>query len=346
MYYMSIFLVLSYIVSTFSAFFAVAALFFTLTIQMVDVYYAPESYRYSSLRKMRKGSQWRSSRSDAFWIDAARRYKKIRVLPIKNKGCRWQEYAYFAASNKLPVDGVYLARHVFSEKSSLNAYHAVYDGYFARDSLYFLDSATFNVAFQSGHHADDLFTVVDGYNVVAPGWKRSADGKGTGDMIESSESLVDKVTRWKSQFSHLPVIGQRLSFCLGGGSDYMLGELVKKHWGVMATGHVLGLFIPIESSDVQHIQFDILSRRYSLCPQFVQVYINGIESKVIELSYSGKLSVDVIVPHAAKSSRDNGLFVEFRLSRTNESFSSALCSFFAGYSPQKLSLGLEAMTLY
>jgi hypothetical protein len=48
--------------------------------------------------------------SDPFWLEAARRYAFVRVVPTGMQAPNWEEVAVYAATLGLQTDAVYLAR--------------------------------------------------------------------------------------------------------------------------------------------------------------------------------------------------------------------------------------------
>jgi hypothetical protein len=107
----------------------------------------------------------------AFWDDAGRRYKLLRVLPLSKRG-DWEQLAFYANSHRMGMDGVQLARIDMNRFLALyNAQQeALLDDTLDPQTLYVLDDRDVAVA-QAGilpQHAA-LFRL-DGKNVLAPGW--------------------------------------------------------------------------------------------------------------------------------------------------------------------------------
>ncbi|MBD0273108.1 MAG: hypothetical protein ICV73_14425, partial [Acetobacteraceae bacterium] len=78
--------------------------------------------------------------SDPFWAEAARHYRRVRVVPNGNQAPNWEEVAVYAATLGLETDGVYLARIDPARVAALNAEMAarLAEGRYEPDTLYTL----------------------------------------------------------------------------------------------------------------------------------------------------------------------------------------------------------------
>jgi hypothetical protein len=124
-------------------------------------------------------SQWVTGLNDPFWEEAASHYLYLRALPLSVDKARfmypdtWQMLPYFAATHHMPTDMAYLARYryqsiIAAQTSSLKTLE---DGSFAQDTLYIVD-ASYLSAVQNNIRPDrDFLGMIDGYYVLAPGWR-------------------------------------------------------------------------------------------------------------------------------------------------------------------------------
>lgn len=111
--------------------------------------------------------------SDPFWLDAARRYGAVRVVPTGMQAPNWEEVAVYAATLGLRTDAVYLARLDPRAVEAVNARVAALleRGEHESRTLYVLgDEASLERA-RAGMDPDrDLLGRFNGRWVLAPGW--------------------------------------------------------------------------------------------------------------------------------------------------------------------------------
>lgn len=113
--------------------------------------------------------------SDPFWAEAARHYRRIRVVPNGNQAANWEEVAVFAATLGLETDAVYLARIDPARIAALNAEMAarLAEGRYEPDTLYTLgDEAALALARQGMDPSRDYLAQFDRVTVLAPDWWR------------------------------------------------------------------------------------------------------------------------------------------------------------------------------
>jgi hypothetical protein len=87
------------------------------------------------------GGEWPLPVRSAFWAEAAKRYQKIRKIPVASPPPEWHAIGYFAVTHGMATDAVYLARvdaaklEDFKRKTE----SMLDTGNFEPDSLYVLD---------------------------------------------------------------------------------------------------------------------------------------------------------------------------------------------------------------
>jgi hypothetical protein len=110
---------------------------------------------------------------DPFWIEAARRYERVRLTPTGMQARHWEEIAVYAATLGLTTDAVYLARLDPAKVAALNAetLARLAEGRHEPGSFYALGSEeTLAAARRGADPARDLIARFDGVWVLAPGW--------------------------------------------------------------------------------------------------------------------------------------------------------------------------------
>lgn len=111
--------------------------------------------------------------SDPFWIEAARHYRRARVVPNRNQAPNWEEVAVYAATLGLETDAVYLARIDPARVAALDAEIAarLAAGQPEAATFYALgDDAALDRARQGSDPSRDLLARFNGIWVLAPGW--------------------------------------------------------------------------------------------------------------------------------------------------------------------------------
>lgn len=159
---------------------AVVLLGLALLIQIADTSagWTSTDIRYHLMAKRK--STWDTPMANIFWKEAASRYKKVRWIPPENLSLYWQELASYAGTHGMATDAVYLARYDYKklELAQRNASDALQTGKYEGDSLYVLNDDAFRLAAKSTDTANDLLAEIDGFNVLAPGWKKCTGCRG------------------------------------------------------------------------------------------------------------------------------------------------------------------------
>jgi Family of unknown function (DUF6311) len=160
---------------------AVYLLGLALVIQIVDT-----SSSWKNVRKklmVEPKSTWVSPMVDPFWEGVASKYKRVRWIQPDFHSPKWLQLAAYAGTHGLATDAVYLARvsTLALEHAQRNASDTLKSGRYEADSLYVLDDGAFRKAAFSIDPAADVLARVDGFNVLAPGWKKCTDCPPLGD---------------------------------------------------------------------------------------------------------------------------------------------------------------------
>jgi hypothetical protein len=111
--------------------------------------------------------------SDPFWAEAARHYRRVRVVPNGNQALNWEEVAVYGATLGLETDGVYLARIDPARVAALNAETAarLEEGRHEAATLYTLgDAAALERARRGMDPSRDLLARFNNVWVLAPNW--------------------------------------------------------------------------------------------------------------------------------------------------------------------------------
>lgn len=112
--------------------------------------------------------------SDPFWLEAARRYAFVRVVPTGMQAPNWEEVAVFAATLGLQTDAVYLARldpHAVEAVNEAVAARLERGEHEPRTFYVLGDDAALTRARAGMDPARDLLAQFNGRWVLAPGWR-------------------------------------------------------------------------------------------------------------------------------------------------------------------------------
>jgi hypothetical protein len=150
---------------------AAAILFTAVTVQALDT-----SAGWLPIRRdlmTAASSSWTSPLKSAFWSQVPTNYREIRMVPPQYKAPNYSVFAYFAATHGMATDAVFFAR-VDQEKLRLGkrqALLAVNKGRYTPGVLYVLERRFVKAARRSVNPEFDLLARIDGFVILAPGWK-------------------------------------------------------------------------------------------------------------------------------------------------------------------------------
>jgi uncharacterized membrane protein YjjB (DUF3815 family) len=208
-----------------------------LIIQIVDTHAGWRNIRGPLMVEAK--STWDTPMQSPFWKEAAIKYKKVRWIQPAGHSAKWMHLAAFAGGNKMATDAVYLARvgNRVSAQARENAAKALKTGRYERDALYVFDDNAFRLASLSIDVSSDLIAKIDGFNVVAPGWKKCAECAFHGNDVQIGE-LFPPVT-----------LGKKILFGESGdGLPYLLtGWSVPESSRTWSDGDIAEIVMPLPS---------------------------------------------------------------------------------------------------
>lgn len=173
-FYVILFGLMFLIIKKFSNKVAALILGCALLIQVVDTSAGWLSIRNKMMTE--PSSTWTSPLSDPFWAQAAKHYKKIRIIPLSPTGqaSGWRYLDQYALNYGLQTNAAYLGRvdaFAFKEiQEQVNI--ALASGNYDADSLYILDDEVLTTAVRERIRKEDLLLKINGLNVLAPGWMK------------------------------------------------------------------------------------------------------------------------------------------------------------------------------
>lgn len=290
-YYAIVFLVILIIIRGNSSRVAALLLSMALFAQIVDTRASWQKLRDKYITSF--SSEWVTPMRDSFWSKAAKRYRKVRLIYPGNHASNWLSLAYYAARSGMATDAVYLAR---VDAKKLSAAHkkavaAVQQGLYETDSLYILDEVTVKSALMTINRNTDLLAKIDGYYVIAPGWKNCSEC----DHIPEI-SLSDLLTPVKLE-DHIDFSSS------GTGSQYLFsGWSGQEPTGRWSEGDKADIFIPFSGDPPVRIVIEGHPLVSYLHPeQRIIVYVNEVSTGEIKLDAIYKNGFELYLPEEVRT---------------------------------------------
>jgi hypothetical protein len=251
-------------------------------------------------------SEWSIPLSDPFWGKAASRYTKVRWIPPSNHSPKWLTLAAFAGTHGLATDAMNLARigTLAMENARSKALEALQTGRYEDDSLYFMDDSVIRQAAFTINVDTDVLTRVDGFTILAPGWKKCTECP----SFKKEVKLIDLLpTLQTGQRMLLNQSGSGLAYLAGGWSH-------PEHWGIWSDGPKATIVLPFSE---KHATSILIEANPLLSPshpqQHIEVFINGVPVREITLDTSYKGMFEVKIPESILEAdwKNNTLELEF-----------------------------------
>lgn len=111
---------------------------------------------------------WTTTMVSPFWEAAAKRYTKVRRIPLMYNSIGFEPIPYYAGTHNMATDGVYLNR-IDTEKlaaAEQRAIQAIEEGTYEPDALYIVDAETFAKASKHADRNTTFLEKVDGFYVI------------------------------------------------------------------------------------------------------------------------------------------------------------------------------------
>jgi hypothetical protein len=291
-FYLMLFTIIFLVVRGYSKRVAIIILGLGLIIQIADTSTAWTGIREKLMTT--PSSTWRTKMADPFWKEAAAQYSKVRLLIPGNHTANWQAVASYAGIHGLATDSVYLARASMAavEASQQTARTTLLSGEFQSDSLYFLEHRLLPQVARSLNVQSDLLAQIDGFIIVAPGWKKCA----TCTMVSGEITISD----------FLPVrlrLGERLVFSKNqlGSRSLHAGWTDQEELGVWSGGSDATIVLSIETERATTIIVEALPLLSpSHTKQTVEVKINGIATNSVTLTANSGSAFKIIIPELVR----------------------------------------------
>ncbi|RON55177.1 DUF6311 domain-containing protein [Pseudomonas frederiksbergensis] len=279
-------------------------------------------------------SEWASPFVDPFWNSAASHYRKVRWIVPQNLSPQWMNVAAFAGKHGLPTDAVYLGRMDLNQwrQAYQKASRAFATGQYEADSLYLLDNRALLQAVPTVNTQTDLLARIDGFTVLAPGWKQCADCPQTIAQVPPVDLLPAIEPGHKKLFN---VGGEGKALLANGWSESELWGT----WSEEASAEIV-FRVPPSARTLRLETTAFLPPGHAR--QGAVISINGLSALTTMLDKADGNVIDVNLTEAMKQrvSSQGMLRLQFQ-------FADAVSPSKSGLSrdPRKLAMGLKALTV-
>ncbi|MES2535664.1 MAG: DUF6311 domain-containing protein [Pseudomonadota bacterium] len=331
-FYAIVFIIIFLIVRGYNHRTALYLLGLALVIQVLDT---SASWRGIHKNLMTKpASTWASPLVSPFWAHAASRYKKVRWIKPMSNSPKWLPLAAYAGTHGLATDAVYLARIGTSalEQAQRKAADAIRTGKFEADALYVFDDVVFRNAASGVDFDTDVLARVDGFNVLAPGWKKCAGCPPIAGEVNSTDLIPP--------FN----IGERLlTSRTGAGVAYLeSGWSSPEPWGTWSDGDTAKIILPVSGK----IRSLLMEANVLVTPvhpkQEIVVTINDVLVFTASLTKPSGNLIDIAIPEKIQENIANLGVMHVQIQFPN-AVNPKKIGFKEG--DRKLALGLQAITL-
>jgi putative flippase GtrA len=304
-FYMILFVAIFCVVRGYQKRVAASLLGLALVIQIVDTSAGWTGIR-SKLMAEPSGT-WSTPLADPFWDDAAAKYAKVRWIQPGNHTPQWLTLAAYAGTHGLATDAVYLARvgNAALGIAQGKATEALATGRYEPDSLYVLDDGALRQAAFSISADNDLLARIDGFNVLAPGWKKCTACPRVVNEVKASDLLPSLA------------VGERmLTNASGAGLAYLAeGWSHPEPWGIWSDGPKATIALPASSERGTSVLIEANPLLGPTHPkQDVEVLVNGVPAAKATLTADSKQEFEVQIPKSAleEPGADQLIKLEFR----------------------------------
>lgn len=229
-----------------------------------------------------KSSIYKDVLCDEFWDLAAKKYKNIVGLPFVNADMenKWKIFGSFCGDKNLSTDMVYMPAIKVgkNEQKKIEYENIIKTGKLNNDTLYIVDDKTWK--FLKYKLKDNtLFKRIDGFNVIAPDWKKDK-------LIMENNLFGDEyyIDFSKNDSLNLPI--------------FIYGLSAVEHWGRWSDGEKITFMFPYLPQE-----FDLYLKASPFGPNTNMDYkvIIGKEVYKFNLTHSDEKILRILNPDLASS---------------------------------------------
>ena len=305
-FYTIVFLFILLVIKTYPKRFAIPLLAICFIIQAIDT-----SAGWLPVRNQMNttsGLAFKTPLINPFWKLVGKHYQNIVRVPAKNNLYDWTIFANYSVQYALATNSVFLAR--VDERKLVLANdqfsQLIQSGKYNSETLYIFENSQILPVLMHLNKQRDLFIQVDGFNVLAPGWKQcgiceSHSLQGVSE-IASEVPIIDGKQAILFSTQSNP---HNLFFLAGGWGN-------PESWGSWSTGPVSKLLFPPPLSRFKTLTLELralVSEKYP--KQVVEIIVNQIPQAVQVLSKGDKNFLKIAIPE--KIGPNDYLSIELKL---------------------------------
>lgn len=287
-FYFLLFIFIAYIVRGFSKKSAILILGVCCVIQIVDT---SAGWRHIRKALNSSSSTQETPLKNPAWNLIGPQYQNLVRFPVHNQGNDWQYFASYAAMHKMGTNSVFLARldesrlTVSDQKINLQ----LRSGRLDRKSLYVLDLWKTNPELIQFDPTVDALLKLDGFTVLAPGWKACKSCASLNPILEIPRYAP--LTELGKQIYFSRDAEGRKEFLLDGWAPY--GEA----WGNWSEGGAASMLLPIPAGKPKSLKLQARAFVHEKHPKLdVEILINGVLQKKVSLTEFESNRIDIPLP--------------------------------------------------
>jgi hypothetical protein len=287
-FYFLLLIIIGYIIRGFSKKSAILILGVCCTIQIVDT---SAGWRHIHKALNSSSSIQETPLKNSLWNEIGARYQNLVRYPVHNQGNDWQYFASYAAMHKMGTNSVFLAR---LDETKLDASEQkinlqLRSGPLDRKSLYVLDLWKRNPEQILFDPKVDALLKLDGFTVLAPGWKACKTCASLSPILEIPRYAP--VTEIGKRIYFSRDAEGRKEFLLDGWAPY--GEA----WGNWTEGGAATMLLPMPAGKPKSLKLQARAFVHGKHPkQDVEIFINGVLQKKASLVEFESNQIDIPLP--------------------------------------------------
>jgi Family of unknown function (DUF6311) len=309
---------------------------FVVLLQLVDLYPLRQSIKVEYAKDM-TGIYDGSLLKSQLWLDIAKKYKKLILIPSLNQPPYWETLAFFASKHGLSTNSIFTAR-IDSAKvdaSNKKIKSSIAQGLLSDDAFYIVHDS-FVLPILSKANIDSLMFKLDGMNVFLPNWRKCVD------CLLPDENLLitfDKLT---------PILQKKIMFSSENkNANYYLGEGWSwlESWGVWSDSASSTINLPIPNNKkINGIKlrvkpFVVAAKKEE---QVIEIFLNEIPITHQKIVFDESTISTITIPLDAKLNLGNLLSIKIILEQPMSPRSLGI----GNNDDRKLGVGLISASFY
>jgi hypothetical protein len=281
---------------------------FIVFIQLVDLYPLRQSIKTEYAKDM-TGVYDTSILKSKLWLDIAKKYKKLVLIPATNQPPHWETFAFYASKYGLATNSIFTARidsaKVDVSNKKINESIAV--GQLDDDAVYIVQDG-FVLPILSKANADSPIIKLDGLNVFLPNWGRCATCM---PLDENSLLTVNKLRPNLEEKIFFSSANQEAPYYLGQGWSWM------EAWGVWSDSVLSTVNLPAPNGQFNGIKltvqpFVVVGKKGE---QLVEIVLNGNLKTYQKIIFSESTPTTIAIPVDPKLNLGNLISINIALEK-------------------------------